>query len=181
MSTSKNRILDAAERIVLRDGPGHLTLDAVAAETSLSKGGVLYHFATKDDLIRGMITRLIDQFEGEMAQLLEQDTDPAGRQTRAYLNALVDPPVAPPEQSERICAALLAAAAHNPSLLEPVQDRVRSWQTRMVEDGLDPVMATIIRLACDGLWMTELLRLPPLDPKLRDQVIARLRLSTKGS
>jgi hypothetical protein len=47
MPGSKDRILDAAERVVLRDGVTHLTLDAVAAETGISKGGLLYHFPSK--------------------------------------------------------------------------------------------------------------------------------------
>jgi len=52
-------ILTAAERVVLRDGVTCLTLEAVACEANLSKGGVLYHFATKEALIQAMLERLI--------------------------------------------------------------------------------------------------------------------------
>ena len=51
----RRRILDAAEQVVLRDGVGHLTLEAAAAEAGLSKGGVLYHFPTRDALVAGMV------------------------------------------------------------------------------------------------------------------------------
>ncbi len=43
----RSALLDAAERVVLRDGAGQLTMDAVAAEAGVSKGGVLYAFPSK--------------------------------------------------------------------------------------------------------------------------------------
>ncbi len=177
MSSSKDLILDAAERIVLRDGPAHLTIDAVAAETPLSKGGVLYHFASKDDLIRGMIARRMDQFEAEMEQFVKADPNPAGRRTRAFLSTFTQ---CQGEGSarDRICAAMLAAVANNPNLLEPFQARFRSWKQSITEDGLNPVAAAVATLAADGLWFGELLNFPPFEPGMRDQIIARLRLLT---
>ena len=51
---TKDRLLDAASTVVHRDGAQALTLDAVAAEAEVSKGGLLYHFASKRDLIDGL-------------------------------------------------------------------------------------------------------------------------------
>jgi hypothetical protein len=48
------------------------------------------------------------------------------------------------------------------------------------EDGIDPVLATIVRLATDGLWMADLFGVNSLDQNLRTQVIDRLRALTKG-
>ena len=53
----RSALLDAAERVVLRDGAGQLTMDAVAAEAGVSKGGVLYAFPSKDALIDALFTR----------------------------------------------------------------------------------------------------------------------------
>src|SRR5664279_3356208 len=69
-ATTKRRILDAAEQVVLRDGVGHLTLEAAAHEAGLSKGGVLYHFPTRDALVAAMVTRIIEQFEDDIASFL---------------------------------------------------------------------------------------------------------------
>ena len=41
---TRRRLLDAATAVVRRDGARALTLDAVAAEAGVSKGGLLYHF-----------------------------------------------------------------------------------------------------------------------------------------
>ena len=59
-------ILTAAERVALRDGVLRLTVEAVAREAKLSKGGVLYHFATKESLIQAMLDRLIQYCEQEI-------------------------------------------------------------------------------------------------------------------
>jgi AcrR family transcriptional regulator len=180
MITSKDRILDAAERVVLRDGGGHLTLDAVAHEAALSKGGVLYNFPTKEDLIRGMIARLSQRFAAEMARLAALDPSTGGRNTRAYVDACFPAPTALSAPHDRVAAGLLAAVATNPSLLDSLQEAARSTQAVLEEDGIDPVLATIVRLATDGLWMADLFGVNSLDQNLRTQVIDRLRALTKG-
>ena len=62
INTTQQSIIAAARRIVQRDGVAHLTIEALAREAGLSKGGVLYHFPTKDSLIEGMITSFLEAF-----------------------------------------------------------------------------------------------------------------------
>ncbi len=70
-TSTKERILNAAEGVVLRDGVARLTLEATAAEAGLSKGGVLYHFPSRDALVTGMVARLIDLFDRDLASAHE--------------------------------------------------------------------------------------------------------------
>ena len=58
MSPTRERILDALESVVAQDGPAGATLEAVAAKAGISKGGLLYHFGTKEALYRGLLDRL---------------------------------------------------------------------------------------------------------------------------
>jgi len=179
MNPSKDRILDAAERVVLRDGAAHLTLEAVAHEADLSKGGLLYNFATKEDLIRAMVERLSLRFQADMTSLAQADPAEAGRKTRAYVNACFPTPGALSAPSDRVAAALLAAVATNPSLLEPLRREGCEIQTHLLEDRIDPVLATVIKLAVDGLWMADLFGVNSLDHGMRTQVIDRLHALTK--
>ncbi len=176
---SKDRILEAAERIVVRDGVSHLTLDAVAAEAGLSKGGVLYNYPTKEALINGMVRRLLDLYETRMMRLLEQDPDPVGRRLRAYLNASFPEPNEEYQRALQVSAALLAALSTNPALLEPVREQFRKWRDWICEDGLDIVDGAIVRLAAEGLWLADLFGLAALEPELRRQVLHRLRDLTR--
>ncbi len=168
---TKLRILEAAERVVLRDGVGHLTLEAAAVEASLSKGGVLYHYRTRDALVAAMVTRIIEEFEDDIAAWLPEPDSPEahrpGAYARAYIRATLEP--AAPGQ-ERLGAALLAAAAAEPALLVPLQEAADGWQARLVDDGLDPALATVIRLACDGLWLCDLFGLASPQGDLRTRV-----------
>lgn len=51
-NSKRTTILQVACRLVRKLGASHLTLDAVAKEAGVSKGGLLYHFPTKEALIQ---------------------------------------------------------------------------------------------------------------------------------
>src|SRR5215813_12535821 len=53
----QDTILDATETVVARQGVASLTLDAVAAEARLSKGGLLHYFPSKDRLVEALVSR----------------------------------------------------------------------------------------------------------------------------
>jgi AcrR family transcriptional regulator len=177
-ATTKQRIISAAEEVVLRQGVARLTLDAAAAEAGLSKGGVLYHFPTRDALVAGMVDKIIDEFDRDLAEQLASDRGP-GSFTRAYIRATLAPALARPDHQDRLGAAVIAAAAAQPALLLPLQAAQDRWQARLVEDGLDPALATVLRLACDGLWMCDLFGLAPPSPSLRAEVAVRLEAMTR--
>lgn len=176
---SKTKILDCAERVVVRDGVSHLTLEAVAAEAGMSKGGLLYNFRAKDDLIRGMVERLIDQMEAEMARLVKADPEPKGQLMRAYLGASFPGPDSASQHQCQVVAVLLSAILTNAALLEPLRMRRRDIQERLLQDGLEGACVHIIRLAADGLWMAEMLGMPGPEPAARDKVIEQLYEMTR--
>ena len=63
------RLLDAAERLVSEVGAGHLTLEAVARAAGVSKGGLLYHFPSKEALLQAMIDRHLRDIGARIAGL----------------------------------------------------------------------------------------------------------------
>lgn len=101
-SSARERILDAAERRLLDLGPSGLVLDAVAADAGVSKGGLLYHFPSKDKLIDGLSERMLDGFDDAQARLRADDPDPNGSWSRAYLASTIDAEGAPAESSARL-------------------------------------------------------------------------------
>ena len=176
-------ILTAAERVALRDGVLRLTVEAVAREAKLSKGGVLYHFATKESLIQAMLDRLIRYCEQEMEQHQQNDAAP-GRWTRAYVRKTLAPLTPYPGEaafpkSKEVGAGLIVAAATNPKLLEPLRKRFRTWQRAIERDGISPTRATVVRLAVDGLWLADVLGIWSLNDKQRRQVLNELTRLTR--
>jgi AcrR family transcriptional regulator len=174
---TRKLILMAANRVVRRDGVAHLTIDAVAREAGLSKGGVLYHFPSKEALIGGMVGSLLEGFTRDLSRATAQEEDGPGRWMRAYIRASC---TSDPEEAE-ITTSLLAAIGTNPQLLEPFQRQYRQWQERAEQDGLPPALATLLRLAADGLWLADLFGLAPPEGALREQVIQALLQLAKSS
>ncbi|MEV4571514.1 TetR/AcrR family transcriptional regulator [Nonomuraea sp. NPDC049419] len=154
--SSKDRLLDAAADVLLSQGAESLTLEAVAKRAGVSKGGLFYHFPTKQALVTAMADRLTRAFDEALAQ--------AGTRPGDFLRAYVEATI--PEQhttatapADRVTAALLAVLFVDPAQLQPLRERFAAWQARLVDDGVDPAAATAVRLAVDGWWAARLLGL----------------------
>ena len=172
--------MDAAEDVILRDGVARLTLESAASEAQLSKGGVLYHFRTRDVLVAAMVRRMIDRFNEDFRAAGGESGEP-GTATRAYLRATFHAAQGPSrDRDDRLGAALIAAVASEPALLEPLQEEFAGWQTKIEQDGLDPAVTTLVRLAADGLWLADLFGFAPPPPDQRRRVEAALELLTRS-
>ncbi len=178
--STRIRILDSAERRLLDLGPRGLVLDAVASDAGVSKGGLLYHFPSKEALIEGITARMLERFNSVQAALSDEDSEVAGRWTRAYLRSTVKPDGTPADDSGRLMAGLLAGIGGDATRLESVRASFAGWQERIKEDGIDPVQATIVRLAADGLWLSVLLGLPQLGKREGWEVLRALEDLSRG-
>lgn len=172
--SKRDKILEAAALIVKEQGSDALTLDAAAKKAEVSKGGLLYHFSTKEALVKGLVQHMNDLYRENVEGLVENDPEEAGKWARAFIEVMHDKS----EENRTISAGMLAAQGINPELMKPLQDTYENWQEHMEHDGLDEVDATITRLAIDGLWLSEIFGLAPLDPELRGRVLERLKNQT---
>jgi AcrR family transcriptional regulator len=163
---TRARLLDAATAVVRQDGAQSLTLDAVAAQAGVSKGGLLYHFRSKHELLEAMVTEWIDHFEREIEAAAEQE---GGSFARGYVKACDPTGWAEAERASEF--GLLAALIAEPDVLAKARKRYEAWQEQLA--GLD-VDVTVARLAAEGLWIVDLLGLGPPTGELRQRVSARL-------
>ena len=99
----RGQLFDAAERVLLRDGPGGLTSRAVTAEAGVAKGVLHRHFADFDEFLAGLALDRVTQIDAQAAALREM----AGTGT---------------------VAGNLAAAL--PDLFSPVIPRSSAWSSR---------------------------------------------------
>lgn len=179
---TRSQILDAAQTVVMRDGVRNLTLDAVAAHAGISKGGLLYHFRSKEDLAAAMIERSIAWFDDAMADAARTDAASPGRFTRAYVRASLGMTPLTGERFDDFCSSITTALLSFPERLRPVQQQGERTQGEIEKDGLDPVLATIIRLAVDGLWLSENFNLMRFDSQMKAKVTERLlEWTTQGN
>ena len=174
-----DRIIDAAEAIVEEHGVAALTLEQAAKRAGVSKGGVLYHFPSKEALVAAMIGRFTQRFDNAVAQLTAEDSSAKGRTTRSYVKASFGHAPGTGPKFDRACGSITAALANNPGNLAVVREQSARWQRAVEADGLDAVFASIIRLAVDGLWLGENFNLMQLNPRMRAKIEARLIAWTK--
>jgi AcrR family transcriptional regulator len=168
-------ILDAANRVIVDNGTNALTLDAVAKQAGVSKGGLLYHFPNKDSLIMGMVERFVAEFDTALNKEIQKN---GGDWLSAYIHVSFENN---PER-EKISCALFAAFANNLNLLEPLRKKFIEWQKKIETDAISPEIGTIIRLTLDGMWLSDLMNFAPPTLSLRKKVLSSLlEMSVKGS
>jgi AcrR family transcriptional regulator len=149
MASARDRVLDAYETLLIDHGAGAVTLDAVAAAASVSKGGLLYHFASKDALATGLLDRLRQRSAAD-ADAIRAAPDGAvayyvrtsapgggvpGGVTRTYLAVLRLADGTASGQAVRDALAVVDADAYA-ALREELDDPVLAWLAQLVGDGL---------------------------------------------
>jgi AcrR family transcriptional regulator len=125
----RDRILDAAEDVILASGGRIFTLDAVAERAGISKGGLVYTFATKDGLIRAALEREMARFQEAVRQRL------GGKQVRPFelVLAHIEEALDEDDATTSKAAFLLTALVHAPDMMEPARRYYRAL--------LDPLLS----------------------------------------
>ncbi|MDX2008411.1 MAG: TetR/AcrR family transcriptional regulator [Meiothermus sp.] len=160
---ARPKILEAAGMVIRRDGALALTLEAVAKEAGVSKGGLLYHFPNKDALLGGLLEFYLDDFE----QSLEHSGLPFAE---AYVR------LGSHDGSGGLLLGMMTVLALNPSLLETVRERWQRWYGRIPQHP-DTVVAM---LATDGIFMADILKLGTPEPALRQKTLRRMLELAQG-
>ena len=163
-SSSREKLLDAAADLISKHSVQELTLEAVAAAAGVTKGGLIYHFKTKDELLGTLVERMIDQLD----QRNRAKAAKRGNTTGALLLALIDDTFDMPRSEKLLLTNLLAAATNYPHLLEPVQQSFARWYSEFADAGPPAGLALAIAAALDGLSLLELLNLHQFSERQRE-------------
>ena len=169
-------LLDAAETVVTRQGIANLTLDAVAAEAGMSKGGLLHHFPSKDRLVMGLVTRCAEGWRSCYLQAYERTSEGPGRMARVLLNHCLSDAKCWTEELRRSSSAVFAALAQNPALIQPMRAVYADLHERLAQDGLPPGVSEAVAAAIDGLWLDWVLGIVPLEQAR----VVRVRLALES-
>jgi AcrR family transcriptional regulator len=166
---TRARLLDAAMKNMLAQGPGGLALDLVAREAGISKGGLLHHFPSKEALIEALLRQLMVEFETLVLRYYEIESNRPGRWLRSYVRASFD------DQSHvplELAARLTESFFQSERLRRMVQEDTAHWQQRLNSDGIPAVRATVVRQAADAQWSERLIVVQ--DPAQRQAVMHEL-------
>lgn len=165
----REAVLEAAERVVSRDGAAHLTLDAVAAEAGISKASVLYDYKTKRALIRAVIERRVAVSTAEVQAFVDARAGEADADIRGRLDA-TSRPVS--DEDRTAALSLCAALAQDAELRQPIQQSYREVIEKIAASSTHPHGAMLAFLATEGLMLMEWLGLHSWPAKERGRLVA---------
>ncbi|GAB2528481.1 TetR/AcrR family transcriptional regulator [Paramicrobacterium agarici] len=142
--STADRLLDAFSALLIEGGEKAATLDAVAARAGVSKGGLLYHYGSKDALAHGLVERLarfvdadIEAMtsapEGPVAFFIRTSTD-VGTDFDVAINATIA--LAHGGSSAAVAAIAHARTRWHEALLPETRDSDVAWALLFMSDGL---------------------------------------------
>lgn len=129
---------------MLDGGERGATLDAVARDAGVSKGGLIYHFPSREALVVGLCERFTDLVEADIVAMRDAKQSPS--------EWYVGTSVAYSSELERTMAALARLAPTNEDLVRPVLRAGRSrWFDLIVDELGDRELAMAVVLLGDGI------------------------------
>ena len=144
----RGEIIEAALRLMAESGVQALTLDAVAREAGVSKGGLIHHFNTKEALVQGVINSATQALHEQIESAHEASSDRSpGSFTRVYIEATLR------HAEEAFLLPMFELVARDPSMASALAQHNLWCHERFENDGIDPVLAHVLASAADGLWL----------------------------
>lgn len=168
---SRNAALQAALAIIARDGPGRLTLDAIARESGLSKGGLMHQFPTKQAVLKALLDHQIAHFEQFSSQYMAAHADQG---SQPELAAQIATSRESTNNSPSIAFAVLGALSQEPGLLSATRNLDKDKIEVIKAEAADPDLALLRWSAARGLALTSMFGMCPMSVKERDRLFERL-------
>jgi hypothetical protein len=129
-------------------------------------------------LIEALFEYHNDKFEQRLEELTLAEGGEEGAWLRAYAKASVEQIVDP--ATARLYNSLFAAEERYTTAHALMRQKYDNWQEKVEQSDLDPGWATVVRLAVDGLWFTEMHQYAPLDPQRRAEIVEMILQLTRS-
>lgn len=142
---AREKVLDAFESIVIADGERAATLEATAKAAGVSKGGLLYHFGSKEELAAGLLERLDALTTADLEIMATAEEGPVAYYVRTSVM-----------EDEALDRALIAASRLAQggmiAAAEGLRNNRRRWQEAIRPHVRDTASLDLVMLLSDGLY-----------------------------
>lgn len=166
----RQRLLDCAAQLLVAQGVVGVTVQAVAGAAGVTKGGLLHHFPSKQQLLEAVFVDLLREFDAAIDEALASDPGGHGRFTRAYVRVTLgfDLLAKPNPHS-----ALSLSTLTEPGLRGQWGDWLRGRLQRHRDTDGDPSLQ-LARYAADGVWLAAVMAQDGEQPVDRAGLLARM-------
>jgi AcrR family transcriptional regulator len=150
---TRRDILDAAGATLVLKGRSASLAD-IARQAQVTKGGLLYHFGSKDDLFAALAEHLMSSFDDLVVSMVEADDDMPGRLCRAYVRASFVPWT--PSTLDAMNPVVMAILFADERVAAIIERFTADLDARLRGDGLPDELVELVVAAADGASMQPL-------------------------
>lgn len=149
---TRGLLLNAARVALTRHG-AQVSVEAIARIAGVSKGGLLHHFPSKNDLFLALVQQLFETFAADVERLRHVEPPGPGQLARAYVRAICRE-----HESDEFVehAAALSILRSVEPVMRYASDQVDAWRIALDDDGMAPSVVSLIVLTTDGLSVASL-------------------------
>jgi len=167
---AKLKVLQAAREIVASNGAGALTFEELARVSGVTRGGITYHFPTKDALLRELLEQDMAQWKASEAEFTPADI---ACPHQCELIGFIRSHTTQDAERQRFVAGMLSAAVHQPELLESCRNEVRERYANETWDE-PSLRAYVLRMAALGMFWDDVFQFSHLPDHARSKLLALL-------
>lgn len=148
--SKKEELLMNAAKIINDEGMHQLTMDYLAKQTDMTKGGILYHFESKDHLLLSMNDMIIGRYEDNIEHFRSQLSGPYVF-TRAYALSTL---YFLNHTDNFLVPAVFISSHENQTCQKKWKSIVKKWDESFKNDQGNPDKILELRMICDGIWFS---------------------------
>jgi AcrR family transcriptional regulator len=167
-----NAVLDAAERVAIRDGAVGLSIDAVAREAGISKSRVVYDYKSKSGLLQALVERRLRVETDRVDAAVAAAVDSPNPELCGRIDAAKD---TPNEDDRAIALTLCAAMSSEEPLQGMIRDMVRQDLHAVTLRARRGTLAVVAYLALHGMMSLEYLDIHRWTESERTELLAEIR------
>ncbi len=162
--SKRTEILEAAVRVAAEHGVRGVTLEAVAAEAGVTRGGMTYHFHDREALAMAIQQHLADCWERDLVAEAGAEAADLSMKERVLAYAATSMRASRPGELQ-----LVLQGASEEVSSHPWTEVIARWTPDPAAAVSDPevLRMVLVRMAADGIWSYELLGGGPLGSDLR--------------
>lgn len=175
---ARERVLDAFESILIADGERAATLDATAKAAGVSKGGLLYHFGSKDELAAGLLERLDVLTTADLERMTAAAEGPVAYYVRT--SVMEDDAL-----DRALIAATRLAQGGSAAAADMLRHTRHRWEDTIRPHVRDRASLDLVMLLSDGLYFNNSLdvhgpeRLVPRSEELTELIALVLSATSR--
>ena len=163
---ARAQVLESARRIVASRGAGALTFDELARDSGVTRGGITYHFPTKERLLRSLLESDMAHWAEAERELAPADCEPETARLIGFIRAFT----ARDDGRRRFLCGMLSAATLDPSLLDPCREDIEARLGQLSWSERDLRMQ-LLQLAVEGLVWRELMQVFSMPAPARRRLV----------